>query len=60
MTQPMFWRKSSYSPNGGANCVEAGVLADGRFVIRDSKDRGGPVLTFSRTAWQAFLAGIRS
>lgn len=59
MTQPRSWRKSSYSPSGGSNCVEAGMLMDGRFVVRDSKDRGGPNLTFSRTDWQAFLTGIR-
>lgn len=55
MTQPLSWRKSSYSANSNSACVETGVLADGRFVVRDSKDRGGPTLAFSRTAWQAFL-----
>ena len=33
------WRKSSYSGNGGANCVETGSTTDA-VPIRDTKDRG--------------------
>ena len=38
------WRKSSYSGNGGGNCVE--VAAGGRVLVRDSQDHAGTVLRF--------------
>jgi Domain of unknown function (DUF397) len=50
------WRKSSYSGNNG--CVEVAVVGD-RVAVRDSKDRGGPVLLFTSDEWAAFLAGAR-
>lgn len=31
----------------------------GIIAVRDSKDRGGPVLTFTPTEWDAFTAGVR-
>jgi hypothetical protein len=49
------WRTSSRS--GGANCVEVALDGD-RVHVRDSKDRSGPVLTFSRAAFQDFLDEI--
>ena len=51
------WRKSSYSGNGGGNCVEVGQ-ADG-VLVRDTTDRTGPVLTFSADAWQRFAATVK-
>jgi len=49
------WFKSSFS-NGGQACVE--VRFDGDHVsVRDSKDPNGPILTFTRTEWTAFLHG---
>lgn len=39
-------------------CVEVGAL-DEQVLVRDSKDREGPVMTFSRSAWSEFLAGVR-
>jgi hypothetical protein len=52
------WRKSSHSANNGA-CAEVGQ--GGAVVgVRDSQDRGGPVLVFGPVAWAAFLAGLRS
>ncbi|GAB3399592.1 DUF397 domain-containing protein [Flindersiella endophytica] len=53
----MNWRKSSYSNSAGGNCVEVAGSAD-RMAVRDSKDRGGPVLAFDRTDWTAFLASL--
>jgi hypothetical protein len=28
-------------------------------LVRDSKDRSGPVLAFNRQEWAEFLAGVR-
>jgi Domain of unknown function (DUF397) len=48
------WRKSSYSGNGGSDCVEVGNDAR-RVLVRDTKDRGqGLVLRFSPEAWRRF------
>lgn len=49
------WRKSSAS--GSSNCVEVG-LRDGTVLLRDTKDRSGPVLAFTQDEWLAFLAGV--
>jgi Domain of unknown function (DUF397) len=41
------------------NCVE--VDTDGpQVAVRDTKDRTGPVLSFTRAEWTAFLAGARN
>jgi Domain of unknown function (DUF397) len=52
------WRKSSYSGNGGANCVEAGG-APGAVLVRDTTDRVGGTLAFSADAWRAFMAHVK-
>jgi len=52
----MKWVKSSYSESG--NCLEWRTGVAG-CQVRDSKDPGGPVLTFGRGAWAAFLAGVK-
>jgi len=51
------WRKSSFSSNNG--CVEVADTAT-HVWVRDSKDRGGPVLAFTRHEWTVFLAGVRA
>jgi hypothetical protein len=53
------WRKSSQSAQNGA-CVELAALPDGRVGVRDSKDPGGPVLTFTRPEFRAWLHGVRA
>lgn len=53
------WRKSSYSGNGGANCVEAGN-APGLVLVRDTTDRDGGTLAFTADAWRNLLAGVRA
>ncbi|MCC5577269.1 DUF397 domain-containing protein [Microtetraspora sp. AC03309] len=30
-----------------------------RGAVRDSKDRNGPVLTFTPSEWSAFIGGVR-
>jgi hypothetical protein len=51
------WRKSSYSGNGGGNCVE--VAVDGRVMVRDSQDRAGTVLRFPSAAWRKFADQVK-
>lgn len=52
------WRKSRYSSGNGGNCVEVALVGD-TVAVRDSKDPNGPVLTFTRAEWAAFLAGAK-
>jgi hypothetical protein len=54
----MEWRKSTYSSNGGAACVEVGK--DGVILVRDTTDRDGGALSFSAGAWQQFIGALRS
>jgi Domain of unknown function (DUF397) len=53
------WRTSSYSGSNGGTCVEVAGNLPGVVAVRDSKDPDGPVLTFSRADWAAFVAEIR-
>lgn len=54
---PDRWQKSSWS--GSANeCVEVS-FRELVVRVRDSKDPRGPVLTFSRLEWGAFVRGVR-
>jgi len=52
------WRTSSYSGANGS-CVEVAGLADGRWAVRDTKDRTRPALTFTPDAWSTFLDAVR-
>ena len=54
------WRKSSYSGNGGATCVEVARNLPGIVAVRDSKDRSGSVLAVAPSAWQEFITVVRS
>ncbi len=49
------WRKSSRSTSGA--CVEVAPQL-GSILIRDSKDPQGPVLTFGRESFAAFISGV--
>jgi hypothetical protein len=52
------WRKSSHSSSGG--CVEVALGTRERdILVRDSKNRNGPVLRFSPLEWNAFINGVR-
>jgi hypothetical protein len=50
------WRTSSRS--SATNCVEVAPVSAG-VAVRDSKDRTGPVLMFSRSPWQEFLTAAK-
>ncbi len=50
------WRTSSYTGSSG-NCVEVAAAAE-TMLVRDTKDREGPVLAVPATAFRAFLADI--
>ena len=52
------WFKSSYSGNG--DCIEIIFQLGGGVLIRDTKDRTGPVLAFTEEEWRAFIAGVRN
>ena len=53
------WRKSTYSSNGGASCIDVGQAA--RIVaVRDTKQNGtGPVLRFTPAAWHGFAEQVK-
>jgi hypothetical protein len=59
LTRPE-WCKSSYSGNNGGQCVEVARNMLGVVAVRDSKDREGPVLTFTPDGWRAFISGVRT
>lgn len=42
----------------GGECIRVASQGD-EIVIGDSKNPNGPVLTYSRTEWHAFVGGIR-
>jgi Domain of unknown function (DUF397) len=54
--------KSSYShASPASDCVEAGPCAcGGDVLVRDTKDRAGPVLRFTPAEWAAFLDGAKA
>jgi hypothetical protein len=51
------WRKSTRSGSNG-QCVEARRMGD-KIQLRDSKDRSGPVLSFTLGEWTSFTAGVK-
>ena len=52
------WRKSSYSGGSGGDCVEVRD-GTGRVLVRDTKDRTGPVVPFTPEAWRRFAARVK-
>jgi hypothetical protein len=56
----LHWRTSSYSGNGGGNCVEVGSHG-GMIRVRDTKQHGqGPVRRYDAGQWRAFVADVRN
>ncbi|MEV5407667.1 DUF397 domain-containing protein [Thermopolyspora sp. NPDC052614] len=54
------WRTSSYTGSDGGNCVEVSTNLRGIVAVRDSKDRGGPVLVFAQDEWRDFLEAVKA
>jgi uncharacterized protein DUF397 len=52
------WRKSTRSSTNGA-CVEVRRTMSS-VEVRDTKDRNGPVLSFSTEQWGGFVAGLHN
>ncbi|MEH1012685.1 DUF397 domain-containing protein [Micromonospora sp. CPCC 206060] len=52
------WRKSTRS-GGNGQCVEARYV-DHNAQVRDSKDRQGPVLSFTADQWTDFVGSIKA
>jgi hypothetical protein len=42
----------------GGNCIQVAPSA-GMILIGDTKNPDGPVLSYTRAEWDAFVAGIR-
>jgi hypothetical protein len=52
------FRKSTFSNYD--YCVEVGFVENGVHLVRDSKHRGGPVLRFTESEWDAFVKGVKA
>lgn len=53
------WRTSSYSGSNGA-CVEVAADAGAQVLVRDTRDRKGPVLAFRPDAWRHFAVRVKA
>ncbi|GAB3742800.1 DUF397 domain-containing protein [Nocardiopsis nanhaiensis] len=53
------WHVSSYSENGGGQCVEAGQVFDQAcYAVRDSRNRDHTALAFPSHDWTALLQAV--
>ena len=52
------WRRSSHSGSNG-NCIEV-ARTGARIAVRDSRDPGGPALTFGPQQWKTFTAAVKT
>ncbi|MGW6026582.1 DUF397 domain-containing protein [Streptomyces sp. NPDC055099] len=58
---PLAWVKSSYSGNGGGNCLQwakSHALTHGVVAVRDSKVPNGGTLLVSPASWGAFIGAV--
>lgn len=55
--EPVEWRKARRSMGNG-NCLEIAAAGQG-ILVRDSKDRMGPVLSYTAESWLAFTREAR-
>ena len=51
------WRKSSRSQDNGG-CVEIATNLCPLVAVRDSKDPGGPALSFESQSWAHFVSSV--
>nr|WP_071528932.1 DUF397 domain-containing protein [Streptomyces mutabilis] len=58
-SEPITWRKSSYSNQDGGNRVEVAPDIPSLVPVRDSKDPSRGALLFTAPAWAAFVGGVR-
>ena len=56
LSEPAWQRSSHCSSN---SCVEIALLGT-QAAVRDSKDKHGPMLVFTKAEWDAFLEGARN
>ncbi|HEX6469152.1 MAG TPA: DUF397 domain-containing protein [Streptosporangiaceae bacterium] len=56
--QDLTWRKSTRSSNGGATCVELAGAAR-HVAVRDSKDKAGPRIEISRSAFRRLVTDVK-
>ena len=52
------WRTARRSVGNGA-CVEV-TPASGHILVRDSKDRSGPVINYSERSWRQFVTSAKA
>lgn len=52
------FRKSTRSGQSG-DCVEVATNLTDVVAVRDTKDRDGGTLAFTRAEWAAFVAGVK-
>lgn len=57
--ESMTWRKSSYSGNGGLECVELTRTSTGHIATRDSKAPNDGMLRFKAQTFRSFLTDIK-
>lgn len=55
--QEIMWRTSSFTD--GVQCVEVALIGD-EIAVRDTKDRGGASLRFTRGEMRAFIQGVKA
>jgi hypothetical protein len=48
-----------FGPCEAGACVEVASSGSG-VAIRDSKEKGGPILRFTKEEWEAFLTGAKA
>ncbi|MFK3983092.1 DUF397 domain-containing protein [Micromonospora sp. NPDC050397] len=53
------WQRSTKSGAGDNNCVEV-AYGDEGVLVRDSKDRSGPVLIVGRASWESMVRELKS
>jgi hypothetical protein len=52
------WRRSDRGGPHADNCVEV-AFVDGAIAVRQSNNPTGPVLLFTSSEWDAFVAGAK-